>query len=261
MTTLSPIKPASARSASKLKQGPGADRINQAFEEFLNAAVPRGLIVGQLLIEQRFALLSSSGWMNGRKNPDNQFATWLEQNCPKISPRTAYNWMKGAENAAKAVFPARPQELIDSGCIEIESEVVPLSAVLAENGGSKFLEAKQLYFDFAAEKTMKECIAGVFLDGDDPTGITRAHNGKNAKGAGGSGDRKAFAQFTATKLKHLTTFWNSNMDPTERAKIVSSIDAAVEGWPKWAIQAFVAKGQKELKLADEERAARKGELL
>jgi hypothetical protein len=262
MITLSPIKPASARSAAKAKQGPGADRINQAYEDFLNAAVPRGLIVGQLLIEQRHALLSSgAGWMNPHKAVGDQFAAWLEKNCPKITARTAYNWMKGAENTAKAIFPKRTDELVESGCIEIESEVIPISTVLLENGGSRFLELKQQYFDFAAEKTMKECIGGVFLDGNDPTSITRAHNGRTAKGAGGSGDRKAYAQFTATKLKHITTFVNSNMPDGERVQIIACTMAAQENWPKWYLKAIVEKAQKELKLSDEERAARKGELL
>src|SRR6266545_3779811 len=40
------------------------------------------------------------------------------------------------------------------------------------------LVARQTLFGFMDNKTIKECISGVVLDGDEPHRITRAANGK-----------------------------------------------------------------------------------
>jgi hypothetical protein len=234
---------------------PGAARINEEYKKAnskLQGARDQVLLVGFLLMEQRTALFGNR--QNNQHTEDSdRWSIWLEKNCPEISVRTAYRWMDAAERSALA---------IGSGpIIEIDAQTMPFSSLLsmAEDELSvQGRELRQLWFDFIQDKTINDCLNAV-IDGEkDPHAITRAHNGKHAKNAGGGGDRKNFVGFTGVALRKLTTFFSHKLTPAEQAKIVASTGAALEKWPKWLLEPLAEMAKKEAKLSDEERAARKG---
>lgn len=260
MTTLAPIRQSNRRVGKS--GGPGAARINQAYAEFCESTVHKALVIGQMLREQRDA---ENGKGNNQHADDNgSFGTWLKDNCD-VDRATAYRWMEMADRAITAGWTsllghaAIEAKVIDIGGVEISFSQI-LSAPDKELP-KEALEARQLLFDFVGDKTMKECMALVVVEGKEPHSITRAHNGKTAKGAGGGGDRKAFAQFTATKLKHITTFVNSNMPLQEKASIIKAADAAAKNWPKWFLEALLDPIKRELKMDEAVREARKGDLV
>lgn len=260
MNTLALSKTPKVGAITRLKKsGPGAERINRAYDDFCESTVHKALIIGQMLREQCEALCG--GAQNNQHTDENKtFSEWLDRHC-RVPRRTGYRWMEMAERAiAHGLTGLLGHAAIEAEAIEIGGEEIPFSVMLSAPAAElppAAMEARQLLFDFVGDKTMKECMALVVTEGKEAHSITRAHNGKNAPGAGGGGDRKAFAEFTAKKLQHITTFVNSNMDPTERAKIIAAADKAPEAWPKWFLTALGKAVSRELKLDDVVRAARK----
>lgn len=229
-----------------------AKRILEAYagvESAKQTAVDRALICGQLLLEQREAIDGAQSF-DRNKSDKSKFDFWMEKYCQEIPRRTAYRYM---ELAVKVVA--------YSGLVlDVDAKVSPLSMALtapASELGKKELEWRQMLFEFTKGKTMKECLAGVVVEGDEAHRITRAHNGRNAKGAGGGGNRKNFVGFTATKLRHITTFLGNKLSPAEETKIGASFCASIKKWPRWLVQVIAEEARAEVKLSDEERAGRK----
>lgn len=248
-----------APGATRPTRPPGAKRILAAYEDAQRAgetAVQKALICGQLLIEQREAMSFCHDGKNlpwqGRKKPEaDQFVVWLADNCPAIPERTAYRWMKAAERSFAVL--KLPHHF------DIEAEVIALSSILtmprAELSASA-AKAQQLWLDFTADKSLADCLRDV-IDGESPDHrIARAYNGKYANHSGGGGDRKEFEKFAALKLRHLTTFLRAKLHTNQKGLIVSAFNAALEAWPRWALEALSDKCRAELKLSDEERGAR-----
>lgn len=263
MTTLSISKPASARAAAKHKDAPGAERINAAYAEFCETITIKALVIGQMLREQREAVCGKKQH-NQHTSGDAQFSSWLVENCT-IPTRTAYRWMEVAERSISACLLASlGKAQIEAGAIEVETVVIPFSQMMTATDAElpqSALAARQLLFDFVGDKTMKECLALVVVEGKEAHSITRAHNGRNAKGAGGSGDRKAYGQFMGVKWKHIVTFANSTMATSEKAKAIVATELGLEKCPRWYVEIINQKTAKELKLDDATRAARDGRML
>ena len=226
---------------------PEAKRILDAFEGVEAAkqtAVDRALICGQLMIEQRDRVDGAQSH-NASKPEHTKFDFWMEKYCPTIPRRTAYRYIEVAV------------KVLQYAGVNLAEGKIPLSMALTapeEELGKKELEWRQLLFEFTKGKTMKECLAGVVVEGDEAHRITRAHNGRNAKGAGGGGNRKNFTGFTATKLRHLTTFLGQKLTPAEQTKIGASFCAALQKWPRWVVQVIAEQAKAEVKMSDEERA-------
>jgi hypothetical protein len=259
MKSLTTIKPGNA-----VQAGPGAERINAAYEDFCRSTVEKALIVGQLLREQReiVAPFSHNGKMGKfeAKTEGDKFGNWLETHCPRISKTTAYRWMEMADRVSQAALTgAYGKAQVESGCIEIEGATVSFSQMLTAPDAElpqEAREAKQLLLDFVGGKTMKDCLNSVIVDGKDPSAVTRAHNGRTKGGAGG--DRKAFDLFTARSLGKLTTFFSYDLTNVQKIAIKAAWGASLQLWPRWLLEAIADKIKSELKLSDAERVARIG---
>lgn len=146
------------------------------------------------------------------------FMELVAKTVPEISERTARDWMRAAANVMKA---------LPMGAIDIEASVIlnTPDADLTEDQ----LEWKQGWLDFTNGKTIKECLNGVIVDGDEPHRIDRAINGKTKGGAGG--DRKDFPLFVAVKLKdtgvHLS-HWKK-MTEAQRTEVKTALMSAITG--------------------------------
>lgn len=140
---------------------------------------------------------------------------------PEISHKTATTWMRAAENITHALPPL-------DGTINIESISELLSTPDSElNAAAR--EWKQGWFDFTADKTIKECLNGVLVEGDADHRIDRAINGKTKGGSGG--DRKDFPLFVAVKLKDMGVHlghWK-NMTETQKTEAKTALIAAITG--------------------------------
>lgn len=186
---------------SKLQKSTTAaiDTIRAAIDDAMSAAevaVNKAIHVGQLLIETKPTV--------GHGN----FQEFIREHFPRISYDTAHRWMQAAERTVAAIG-------LDASTID-----VPISALLITSGEELSLEsrkAQQTLFEFMADKTIKDCTAGVVRDGDEPHRITRAANGKKLGGSKGE-DRKDFPKFIRVHLRdvnaHLKTW--KNFTPAQR---------------------------------------------
>lgn len=202
--------------------------VRQAVLEAIQAtnnAVQKCLAAGQAMNEAREVICqprSHSGHFGSAG--DDGFMEWLARAVPEIPDRTARRWMRAAANVCRAIADRQSPD----------SQVIEVSAVLAAAEGELTAgqrEWRQAWFDFTADKTIKECLAGVFVEGDEEHRVDRAMNGKFARGAGGSGDRKDFADFSLRKLRHLNTFFGSwqSMTERQRTEIKDEFAAAICG--------------------------------
>ena len=188
-----------------------------------------------------------------------EFLDLVEEFIPEISARTATTWMRAAESVTRALkFP---------DAIEVDSVITPLSEIIAGDDKKLSKEAKalkQLWFNFTEGKTIKDCIAGVVIDGDADSRIDRAINGKTKGGAGG--DRKDFPRFIARHLRCVTSMLVIKksgrpakaraLAADQRANIGAAFDGALKQWPRWTIEIISQTVRQELKLSDEQRTAR-----
>jgi hypothetical protein len=151
------------------------------------------------------------------------FLQWLRDNFPDMSEDTAQRWMMAAGNIIRALPPI--PAAIDVETISISQILTMPEAELSENQR----EWKQQWFDFTSDKTIKECLAGVFVEGDSASRVDRAINGKTKGGAGG--DRKDFPLFVAVKLKDMGTHFGhwKGMTETQRTEVKDVLRASILG--------------------------------
>lgn len=203
---------------SKLQKNPATPvvaKISAAIDEAMataEMAVNQAIRVGHLLLE-------------AKANPEidhGDWQQWIETNFPKISYRTAARWMQAAGNVVKQ---------IDLGACSVPASQL-LSCAAEDLPDDAAREAQQLLFDFTKDKTIKDCLAAVVVDGDEPHRITRAANGKKLGGTKGE-DRKDFPKFIGEKLSdvsaHLKTF--KTYTPAQVADTLAKFDSAVGKWP------------------------------
>jgi hypothetical protein len=186
---------------------------------------------------------------------------------PEVTVRTAQTWMRATANILKTLPPP---------AIDVESSVT-VSAMLTlpdEELTPAQREFKQSWFNFTADKTIKDAAAGIFVDGDEAHRMDRAVNGKTkgGRGSAAASDRKAFEKFTATKLSHITTFltvqkkmagtgskkivgWR-NLSPTQKTQINAVFNHFWETAPRDLLENSFDKIREELKLTDAQRLAR-----
>lgn len=201
-----------------------------------NLAVRDCLAAGQALNEARDAF-------RRRRGEGGEFAEWddgsgwqefVEKNIPEVHYTTAWRWMAAAANVF-TVVEDKTYEIGDSpGDRVIDVEGIPVSEMLNTPDdelpeGAR--EWKQAWFDFTANKTIKQCLAGVFVDGDGDARASHVFSGLTSPRAGGGGDRKDFADFTLRKLKHISTFFGSweGMPERQRTEIKDEFTAAICG--------------------------------
>ena len=153
-----------------------------------------------------------------------EFLIWREKNLPEISADCCERWMRAAANIVRA---------LPEGCIDVET--ISLSEVLSTPDhclSAAHQKYKQAWLDFTNDKTIKECLNGVFVEGDEAHRVDRAINGKTMGGKG-SGDRKDWSLFVAVKLDNLSVHlehW-SKMTHVQRSEIEQVVRAAILGEP------------------------------
>lgn len=168
--------------------------------------------------------LAAGQALNEAKEYSNgDFMETVAKLVPEVSHKTATTWMRAAANIARAL-PPMPD------CLDIES----ISELLSTPDSELPAEAlgwKQGWFDFTADKTIKECLNGVLVEGDDDHRIDRAINGKTKGGAGG--DRKDFPLFVAVKLKDMGVHFShwAGMTETQKTEAKTALVAAIKGEP------------------------------
>ena len=148
-----------------------------------------------------------------------EFLDLVEEFIPEISARTATTWMRAAESVTKALN--MPQ------AIDVDSVVTPLSEIIGADDkklSDEGRKLKQQWFNFTEGKTIKDCIAGVVVDGDAAHRIDRAINGKT-KGGKGNVDRKDYPLFIGRKLSdlntHLSHYKNFTGPQLERVELLT----------------------------------------
>jgi len=187
------------------------------------------------------------------------FLELVDQYIPEISIRTAQTWMRAAESVTKAL------NLPD--VIEIDAVVTPLSEIIGADRtklSKQGAALAQQWFNFTEGKTIKDCIAGVVVDGDDAHRIDRAINGKTKGGAGG--DRKDFPTFVARHLRAISSMLlvrkagrpvkERALAADQRTAIAASFNGTFKQMPRWVLENAKETIAQELKLSESERAAR-----
>ena len=211
------------------------------------------LIAGQRLNEEK------------KRLEHGDFLAELAREIPEITVRTAQSWMRAAGNIYKAL----PEPVIDVESTVTVSDMLTLPDSELTAAQKKY---KQSWFEFTADKTIKECCAGVFVDGDEAHRVDRAVNGKTKGGVGKQKDRKAFEKFTATKLDHITTFLCINkksrvtgkkkvtgwrkLSPVQQTQISAAFNLFCETAPEWLLANLKDKITTELKMSDAQRITR-----
>jgi hypothetical protein len=157
------------------------------------------------------------------ETPHGEFMKVVERILPEITDQTANIWMRAAANVARAL-PAPP-------AIDVEGEVTPWDMLSMPDSelGEEGRKWKQQWFAFMEDKTIKECLEGVFVYGDEGHRVDRAINGKTKGGAGG--DRKDFPLFVAVKLKDMGAHFKhwGGMSETQRMESLDVVRAAILG--------------------------------
>lgn len=195
----------------KTAKDPAIEAIRLAIDDAMDTAelaVHKAIRVGQLLAEYKPTI--------GHGN----FQDFIAENFPRISYDTAHRWMQAAGNVVKQ---------IDLGACSVPASQL-LSCAAEDLPDDAAREAQQLLFDFTKDKTIKDCLAAVVVDGDEPHRITRAANGKNARQTKGE-DRKDFPLFGLEKLSDLSahlSHWKT-MPETHRNDLGQIIKAAILG--------------------------------
>ena len=178
--------------------GPTAAEINESYLNFKAAAghaVFHAISCGQMLLEKSSAMNQShrgTGSNFDPNKPDSEnFNLFLREKCPEISRTTAYRWMDISFRILSYL------ELTGEG-------EIPLSKLLQEPDSAQ-RNALDTYL--ANKPTMREALAGVVVEGDDASRLTRAQNGAAHGGFNGE-DRKDFPLFVG---KHLLAI-NANLE-------------------------------------------------
>ena len=235
-----------------------------------HCAVRDCLAAGQALNEARaeFARRRGQGGEFSEWDDGNGWTEFIEKNLPHITVRTAQLWMRAAANVVRALGNSQLTIADSQGNDAIDVEAIPVSEILAtadDELPDRAREWKQAWFDFTEGKTIKQCLAGVFVDGDEGSRVDRAINGMTARQTSGE-ERKDYPRFMARKLKEMTEHLvvkgthrmparERDIDADQRAKILAAFDGAVSVWPRWLLEMLRASTHRELKLSEVERAA------
>lgn len=205
--------------------------------EAVHKTVHKCLAAGQAMNEAKARLVQPRG-RNGHylSTDEDGFLDWLRRTVPEIAPRTAQRWMAAAANVVRALPKPDGERLKFNEQPYFDIEGIPISDVLsrpAEELAAVAREWRQTWFDFTTGKTIKACMAGLFLDGDEESErrAKNAINGKTSVRAGGGGDRKDYPYFTVRKLQNLNTFfahWRT-MSEHQRTEIKGMFAAAIAG--------------------------------
>lgn len=151
-----------------------------------------------------------------------EFLIWREKNLPEISADCCERWMRAAANIVRA---------LPEGCIDVET--ISLSEVLSTPDhclSAAHQKYKQAWLDFTNDKTIKECLNGVFVEGDEAHRVDRAINGKTMGGKG-SGDRKDWSLFIGVKQNDMgahLAHWKK-MSAIQRSEIEQVVRGAILG--------------------------------
>lgn len=190
------------------------NRIKAAIHGAMNAvenAKQQCMAAGQMLNEIQDTL------------PHGEFLPWLEKNLPEIHRSTASRWMRAAANIVKAL----PPMVIDVDMVTVSEILTAPDADLTED----MRNYKQQWLNFTADKTIKDCLDGVCVEGDAGHRVDRAINGKLKGGVGKQTDRKDFPLFIAVKLKDIAAHLQSydKMTAAQRSEIEAIFRAAILG--------------------------------
>jgi hypothetical protein len=166
----------------------------------------KALICGQILIEMRsemtpFSHDEKTGKFAAKKDG---FVKRLEELFGEKSVATLYRWIGAAERVNKALGLSEGQWALGNGEV-IDIDAQPMSAILTlpeAELAEPARKARQMFFDFTADKTIADCLRDV-ADGTSPDHrIARAANGKTKGGTRGE-DRKAWDEFIRRKLRNI----------------------------------------------------------
>ena len=186
------VKPVTLKSAAAIIAAAISDAMQTA-----EVAVQKAIRVGHLLVETKPLLERGD------------FQDWIEKEFPQITYRTAARWMQAAERciAATGIEP----HLLSAPISELLAAEAPAGA----SAGT--LAARQQLFDFMRDKTIKDCLTAVVVDGDDAHRITRAANGRKLGGHKGE-DRKDWPKYIRVLLRHSNAHLKSwkNFTPAQR---------------------------------------------
>lgn len=187
-------------------------------------AVAKAVFCGHLMLEQK-ARLPHGAWL-----------PFLAKHFPQIPHPTATRWMKAAEESLRAIdteLPLPASQLLTLPDAELTDEC---------------REARQLLLDFSEGKTIKECMAGVLVEGDPSHRLTRAVNGRKLGGHNGE-DRKDWPEFIKRKLKaiseHLSHWKNFKGGQAEQTEVAFA--AAIEQWPSALLETMTKQIREEMK--------------
>jgi len=194
------------------------------------------------------------------------FQEFIAKAIPQVSYETCRIWMRAAANISKALPP-----------VTVDVETVSISHILNSEPASLTPDQrkyKQAWLDFTADKSIRQCLDSVTVYGDPAHRVDRAVNGKTKGGKGGkeAPDRKAFEKFTATKLKHITTFLTvakksvasgkkqivgfRKLSPVQQTQIGAAFCMFLETAPDWLLETLADKIKTESKLSPAERLSR-----
>jgi hypothetical protein len=191
--------------------------------ESVDQARQKCLVAGYYLAEMKAHL------------PHGQFMTWVSKEIPEINHDTALLWMRAAANVAKALHMG--------ASIKVDAEVIPMSRLLSAPEAelpTAAREMRQAWFDFTADKTIKDCISGVVVDGDPESRMKRAINGKLHGGTRGE-DRKDWPTYIGKHLVAITGLLGAKeanrekrwqgLTPLQRQTIQDACTTALSKWP------------------------------
>lgn len=163
--------------------------------------------------------------------PHGDFQNWIETNLPELSYRTAARWAAAAANITRHLPP--PDIEVD-GVVLTVSQIMDGSSDLPDEAAAY----RQAWLDFTADKTISECLAGVFVDGDPDHRLTRAINGKTLGGQPkGAPDRKDYALFASVKMLALRAHlddWagqGGKLSALQQAAMTKALESFVLGGP------------------------------
>ncbi|HEX3717499.1 MAG TPA: hypothetical protein VH595_05980 [Verrucomicrobiae bacterium] len=161
----------------------------------------------------------SLAWHDGTKDDSQKFLVWLAKNCPKIPERTAYRFMEIAEKV-----------LLHLGIAAMEG--MRVSEMLTDLGSP----ASASILGYISGKTMRACLAGVVIEGDETTRLVRAQNGKHKGGTNAHDNRRDYPKFIIRHFKSISTIqakWARIIakHPGEHAKMMQALRAIILGGP------------------------------
>ena len=212
------------------------------------------MMAGQMLLDEKARL------------EHGDFDAFVAQTIPEVSVQTCRVWMRAAGNIVKAL----PEAVVDVETVSISQILSKPDAELTP-AQRKY---KQAWFDFTADKSIRQCLDSVTIYGEPAHNVDRAVNGKTkgGKGSDAAPDRKAFEKFTATKLGHITTFLTvqkksaasgrkqimgpRTLSPVQQNAIGAAFTHSLEKWPTWLLEILADKIKTESRMSDAERYAR-----